>query len=54
MLKKGDNVVFKIGKDKTIYTVISDEYILGGRLVVKLYGYDGEVAVEYLSSNTMF
>lgn len=54
MLKKGDNVVFKIGKDKTIYTVISDEYILGGRLVVDLYGYNGEVAVEYLSCDIIF
>ncbi|WP_176220897.1 hypothetical protein [Cohnella massiliensis] len=48
-LKKGDQVVFIIGNDKTIYTVASDERTLYGRKVVDLKDYPGEVAVEYLT-----
>lgn len=47
-LQKGDFVVFIIGQDENVYTVIKDEYEFAGRRVVDLEGYSGEVAVEYL------
>lgn len=48
MLKKGDSVRFKIGADKQIYKVSSDEFVMNGVTVVYLEGYSGEVNTAYL------
>lgn len=48
MLKEGNKVIFTIGNNGEVYTVISDQYELKGRAVVDLEGYYGEVATEYL------
>lgn len=49
MLKKGDKVTFNIGNDKTVYEVLTDEYIYGGIEVVELKDYPGEVATIFLN-----
>lgn len=48
MLKKGDSVRFKIGADKQIYKVSSDEFVMNEVTVVYLEDYPGEVNTAYL------
>jgi len=48
LIKKGDQVMFDIGDDETVYEALTDSYIRGGVEVVDLKGYPGEVNVAFL------